>query len=513
MRIPLIKITQWLSTWEKSQWSPQEGLSKPPDHFFVGSIRIDLLRKIAGVRTRDLAMRKRREALSGYQRILDTDRAQKIHRYMLYGYPISSQPSLDPSKHTDLLKPGWLPTAVLINVMAPGEQRPKGSGYLKLPEERALKIEDVQGAFSLNIPDQAMQLIDGALEPIEIIDGQHRLYALESDESLRGTYELPVVVFNNLSPEWQAYLFWVINVEPKKINTSLAFDLYPELRNQKWLERGEAIKIYQEHRAQEIVETLWRHEASPWRDRIELHGRRIDGHVSNAAMIRSLMSSYVRQWGPDDKIGGLFGSVDKDGHSYVIRWTRNQQAAFVIFLWRKLHENIKKANTEWINDCRNQFATQDLDTQNKINPFRLDPAFAGAVSLLATDQGVRAILVVTNALLQFNYDALGLASWERPATTSEIDDELVSELVDSLSSQANLAGFLDSVFGVLVNHLDWRTSAAPGLSDEAQKHQAAYRGSSGYRMLQKDCLSALIAHSEKEIRYLSEKVFKALRME
>lgn len=76
-----------------------------------------------------------------------------------------------------------------------------------------------------------------ALPPLEIVDGQHRLLATDLID-LPDDYEVPVVMFDNLPLTWQAYLFWVINVEPKRINTSLAFDLYPELRDQEWLKQA-----------------------------------------------------------------------------------------------------------------------------------------------------------------------------------------------------------------------------------------------------------------------------------
>ncbi|MFJ1288495.1 hypothetical protein, partial [Acinetobacter baumannii] len=65
------------------------------------------------------------------------------------------------------------------------------------------------------------------LKPIEIIDGQHRLLAFDESDDYDGDFELPVVAFYDLDITWQAYLFYTINIKPKKINTSLAFDLYP----------------------------------------------------------------------------------------------------------------------------------------------------------------------------------------------------------------------------------------------------------------------------------------------
>ena len=51
-------------------------------------------------------------------------------------------------------------------------------------------------------------------------------------------YELPVIAFQGLDVTWQAYLFYTINIKPKRINASLAYDLYPLLRVQDWLEKS-----------------------------------------------------------------------------------------------------------------------------------------------------------------------------------------------------------------------------------------------------------------------------------
>ena len=100
------------------------------------------------------------------------------------------------------------------------------------------------------------------IPPIEVIDGQHRLLAFK-DSNLEGNYELPVVAFVGLDLSWQAYLFYMINIKPKRINASLAFDLYPLLRTEIWLTKFEGPIIYRETRAQELVDLLWSHALSP----------------------------------------------------------------------------------------------------------------------------------------------------------------------------------------------------------------------------------------------------------
>jgi hypothetical protein len=80
------------------------------------------------------------------------------------------------------------------------------------------------------------------LAPIEVIDGQHRLWAFE-DNDYADEFDLPVVAFHGLDISWQAYLFWTINIKPKKINSSLAFDLYPLLRTYRHIDFSDSTRF------------------------------------------------------------------------------------------------------------------------------------------------------------------------------------------------------------------------------------------------------------------------------
>ena len=51
-------------------------------------------------------------------------------------------------------------------------------------------------------------------ENMVVVDGQHRLWAFDPSENL--DFEIPVVAYHGLDVSWQAYLFWVINIKPKK---------------------------------------------------------------------------------------------------------------------------------------------------------------------------------------------------------------------------------------------------------------------------------------------------------
>jgi len=500
----LLRVNQWLGTWNIASWGGNR--PKPPTHFYVGSLSLKTLRTLSGVQPRTLEAR-RDSKTAGYQRTHDEDRLSKIARYLEYGFPLSTEGGLDPQAHTELVNPGWLPTSILVNVLGPDETRTrKGKERTVVPAD-LVNISSNGQLFQLNFPIIAVDPTQ-ALPPLEIVDGQHRLLATDLI-NLPDDYEVPVVIFDNLPLTWQAYLFWVINVEPKRINTSLAFDLYPELRDQEWLKRGESIKIYQEHRSQELAEVLWRNPSSPWKDRIELFGKRVDGHVSNAAAIRSLMATFVRTWArgndagadPEDitKLGGLFGSIDKNGTRYIIRWRRPEQAAFLILCWSAIQSATTASKASW------KLAL--AEKTGKSGDAAAAYAFAGPYTLLATDQGFRAISFAYNTLAQLVYDKIGLLEIEGSEDESEPNDEHVAKALKQLETNRNLTTFVQAVATALVNEVDWRTSAAPGIAEQEKVVQGQYRGSSGYKALNK---AALTAASKSKNDNVSEAANRAL---
>ena len=501
---PLLRVNQWLPTWDVATWGGSR--PKPPTHFYVGSLSLKTLRALSGVQPRTVEDR-RASKTAGYQRTHDEDRLSKIGRYLEYGFPLSTEGGLDPEAHTELVNPGWLPTSILVNVLGPNEIRTRKGRERTVAPADIVRISTNDRYCELNFPVGDVDPAQ-ALPPLEIVDGQHRLLATDLI-SLPDDYEVPVVIFDNLPLTWQAYLFWVINVEPKRINTSLAFDLYPELRDQEWLKRGESIKIYQEHRSQELAEVLWRNPSSPWKERIELFGKRVDGHVSNAAAIRSLMATFVRTWAkgndagadPEDitKLGGLFGSIDKNGTRYIIRWRRPEQAAFLILCWNAVRTATATSNAPWKLALAASAGKSGVDAATY--------AFAGPFTLLATDQGFRAVSFAYNSLAQLVYDKVGLLEIEGSEDESEPNDELVAKALKQLESNRSLTTFVHAVATALVDDVDWRTSAAPGMAEQDKVVQGQYRGSSGYKALNK---AALTAASKSKNEHVSEAASRAL---
>ena len=255
--IPALRINQWMENWNNIQMDlPDKFRSRPGKSFYIFSMSANELWRLSKVYRRD-ATRSGQVEEPYIQRALEQDRVEELKRYVKGGFPWSTL-STRQDLYPDLQMPGWLPTALIINIMQSGIKREKR----ELTGNFSIKIhdDDPQSPFvSLEIPDYPDDYPnDNQLPPFEIIDGQHRLYAFQSRE-IPDDYQLPVVAFYNLDLTWQAYLFYVINIKPKKINISHAYDLFPLLRTQEWLENQEnGPKVYKEARAQEIVEELWK---------------------------------------------------------------------------------------------------------------------------------------------------------------------------------------------------------------------------------------------------------------
>src|SRR5207245_718943 len=160
--------------------------------------------------------------------------------------------------YADLRKPGWLPTAIVVNILTPQDER----GDQGVATRDLIRVVEEGSSCLLELPVgfDGAQWRPQSLHPLEVIDGQHRLWAFE-DWTAADDFHLPVVAFVGLDISWQAYLFWTINIKPKRINQSLAFDLVPLLRTEDWLERF-GLRIYRETRGQELTEALWSHSTS-----------------------------------------------------------------------------------------------------------------------------------------------------------------------------------------------------------------------------------------------------------
>jgi DGQHR domain-containing protein len=468
---------QWRKTWDDIQWDPSVANAKPDKAFLTFVMKASELRQLSGVFRRSPKAEVRRSEEDNIQRPHEAGRSREIRRFVEYGYPMSSMtPSQLKNTKDNVQRPGWLPTAVVVNILVPGESR---EGLAPLSPANALDVPDLKyreggDVVVIGFPAEPVRPDAGETPPLEVIDGQHRLWAFE-DEEHTDDYFLPVVAFVNLSKMHQAYLFWSINIKPKRINTSLAFDLYPVLRSQEWLMQGEGVKIYRESRAQELTEALWATPSSPWYDRINMIGTTgvADSKpVSQASFVRSLLASFVKPWkAPRNIAGGLFGTDDEGG----LDWNRSQQAAFLVAAWQELIGAIKAQKPSWI------------EKLGSVDGASGDPL--GRHSILGSDQGVRVFLLILNELSFRLRDEARLRAWQMLPAGESIDPRQVEEALEDFR-EAGLQQFVADIARPLAS-FDWRGTKAPGTTDEEARRKSAYRGSGGYVALRKDLYQLL----------------------
>ncbi len=447
---------------------------EPERYFYVFSLSARQLRSLSGVYRRTTKAGRRRAQDLGIQRAHEESRSKNIAEYIRYGYPWSDLSKAQrQDKYVDLRKPGWLPTAIVVNILTAADRR---EAQQVNPQDLIVVQDSDDGIAEIQLPFSAKAAHwqpRGAVRPLEVIDGQHRLLAF--DESLEEDFQLPVVAFHGLDISWQAYLFWTINIKPKRINPSLAFDLYPLLRTEEWLDRFEGHKIYRESRAQELVEALWSEPTSSWFQRINMLGEAGVASVTQAAWIRALLKTYIKaSEGRGITIGGLYGAPAGSDET-TLPWNRAQQAALLIQLWNEIQQSVSKYNRGWAKKLRSLSYKKKLDG---------DPAFVGPHTLLNNDQGVTVVLNVTNDLLFRNSQNLNLKGWQLSPEVS------VSEALDDLRGQRKLCGFLRQMASAL-STFDWRSSGADGLTERERTLKLSFRGGSGYREFRKLLLKHL----------------------
>jgi hypothetical protein len=500
-------VKQWLSDWDAAIYEPAPPRTKPQPYFYLFRLNAKSLKRLSGVYRRDDSKHPSEDI--NIQRQHSPSRSREILRYLHDGYPLSRigrENLVDPREAVELRMPGWVPTAIVANILVAGDRR--GPYETQILAEDLITVRQDQNSdiAQLILPEGVKDdSWDPKVHPLEIIDGQHRLWALEESAQPRlpleqydmdraGSIELPVVAFRGLDRTWQAYLFYTINQLPKRIDQSLVFDLYPLLRNESWLQRYEGKRLYQETRAQDLTIILWSHSQSPWKDRIIRLGGRERGKVTQASFIRSLTASFIKTYRTEGKrVGGLFGSP-RGSSEMLLSWGREQQAAFLIVCWQEIESAVRKTQSTWAKTLRN--LTRFSSVRSDQTSSQLDPAFAGTESMLGTDQGVRGVFGVLNDLLvvAFSADQLDLRMWLWvPKLDHEDDEAVIADAISSCrDSLPKTIAFVRDVSAGLAT-FDWRLPAAidEGKEREPYLQASAYRGSGGYALLRRNLLQHL----------------------
>ena len=495
--IPALEVHQWLSRWDTFSYSANSRRKKPAGYFLLFSMNAAQLRRLAGVNYRN---RSNTSFDTGIQRRHEESRSLEIGRYVRNGYPFSvlSEARREEAQNEALRKPGWLPTAVVVNLLTLSDARQNR----RVAREDLITVGQSKGGLrQVTLPQKCSMAswrpVD--LPPIEIIDGQHRLFAFGAGFD-GADFDLPVVAFIGLDISWQAYLFWTINIKPKKINPSLAFDLYPLLRSEEWLEIADQFGVYRETRSQEIVEILWAYPRSRWYQRIDMLGEK-RGVVSQASFVRSLLATLVKRWeGKGVAIGGLFGGPLGKSED-PLSWSRVQQAAFVILFWDLMYISIHAYQGKWATALRNS------PDEDKI----LDASFYGRHSLLNQDQGVRVALHILNDLVFVSAERLELDSWIFNEEYESGHDQVLSGAITSLR-KTKVAAFVSDIAEQL-SHFDWRSANGPNMTEFERRNKLIYRGSGGYRALRLDLLSHLSSSKRLSVRRATAEVLLRMRKE
>lgn len=481
-KIALI-IKQWLDEWDRVVFSEKEHQSKPQPYFYQFSMSAKDLNRFSDIHRRDKSIPRSEDP--NIQRSHDESRSSEIKRFVKYGYPCSTK-SITKFSERDiekLQKPGWLPTAIVVNILRNGDSR----------EKKIIKNSDLvqiidnidSGTAKIIFPEVLSQ---EGVRPIEIIDGQHRLKAFEESGELSGDFELPVVAFHGLDISWQAYLFWVINIKPKRITPSLAYDLYPLLRRESWLNENSDLIIYRESRAQEIADLLWSYPRSPWYQKINMLGDRSGGkNITQAALVNSLLSSFVkRSVERGSAAGGLFGD---SAEGPLIPWNRSAQAAFIILFLQLFYFEVITNKQEWlIESYASQNILLDDDYENYFFNDRL---------LINSDQGFRGILQVFNSIMFYASTELNLQEMYLPECESIDENERLDYYIDEFKRNADLLNLLLEI-AFLLNQFDWRSSKDYSIKDPSLLYQKkSYRGGSGYRQIREDIINVMDQNPNK----------------
>ncbi len=458
--IPVVRLKQWLDVWNDYDFEETAQRRRPEPYIYLFSMCATRLRQLSDVYRRERGP----DHAEGIQRAREDSRTDRIRRYIKAGYPFGDLRENLRARNTHLRKPGWLPTAIVVNILTQSDKR-KGATIAK--KHRAQLVE-LNGHLSIELPGvDSFEKTD--LRPFEIIDGQHRLWAFDHGSELSG-FEVPVVAFNGLDVAWQAYLFWSINISPKRINPSHAFDLYPLLRTQDWLERTGEIAVYREARAQEITEWLYRYKGSPWYNRISMLQRKGEPRVSQAAWVRSLIGTFFGTGRGKGRHGLFQCPYDDDGNT--LNWERVQQIAFILEFWTLLKAAVDGGKADWMT----------LYREDKMNPFD------DKSSMLNQDMGVRAIHAVLNDLFYSKAASWRLDLWQfetedKSLTTDSGIDRAVSSL-----RQNHVHEYLDQIAKVVAG-FDWRSLDGPKVKSSIEEmNKRAYRGSGGYTLLIKNIM-------------------------
>jgi hypothetical protein len=176
-RVPALIVNQWLKEWDEVNFAVPELRRKPEPRFYIFSLPAHMLRRLSGIYPRQAD--KPRAKDTAIQRAHDPKRSAEITRFVHGGFPWAdlSDKQKQSDEFRDLRMPGWLPTAIIANILPNDAQR----SSVRINKEDAIAIKLLGESTAELILPEGLNNSDWqpSVPPIEIIDGQHRLRAFD----------------------------------------------------------------------------------------------------------------------------------------------------------------------------------------------------------------------------------------------------------------------------------------------------------------------------------------------
>jgi hypothetical protein len=136
-QLTALVVRQWLDEWSSVNFAAEERREEPEHFFYVFGLQASQLRALPKVYRR--RAEGPRDEETAMQRAHDPERSREIRTFIQGGFPWSdlSDRQKQQQEYQDLRMPGWLPTAIVANILQPGTRR-RGS---ELRDEDAIRIE------------------------------------------------------------------------------------------------------------------------------------------------------------------------------------------------------------------------------------------------------------------------------------------------------------------------------------------------------------------------------------
>ena len=177
-QISALELKQWLTPWDKVHYNSDAMQSKPESSFFLFKMKATELKALTGVYRRSTQGLRARAKDPNVQREHDVERTAIIQEFVQFGYPWCAMNKSKRESFQDLRKPGWLPTAIIVNILAHGDTR---NGKTIAPSDQII-VNKGNDSTEILLPEgyePGTPWQPQTAYPLEVIDGQHRLWAFD----------------------------------------------------------------------------------------------------------------------------------------------------------------------------------------------------------------------------------------------------------------------------------------------------------------------------------------------